>query len=311
MTNQQMTVADPSATQMQTAPARVSLIANMATRYGMDPQAFQSVIRATVMPSGATNDQMAAFLLVANRYDLDPITREIYAFPARGGGVTPVVGIDGWIRLAQSRPEFDGMSFEFADDANGKCSSCRCTLWRKDRTRPIEITEYMGECARGTDPWKSHPRRMLRHKAAIQAIRYAFGFSGVHDEDDAEVIYSSPAAAPARTAAADLTARLAEPIEHVQASPSDVPAWPQANDDGELVDIRGCPWIESAHSANRTCTDSGEWRRKRGADPSVIERLEQEAMVNAAPDEAPAAEAADQDASVTEGASGAVDWEAI
>ena len=50
------------------------------------------------------------------------------------------------------------------------------------------ITEYFEEVSRATDPWKSHPRRMLRHKAIIQCARVAFAFTGIKDEDEAEVI---------------------------------------------------------------------------------------------------------------------------
>ena len=186
------TVNTTSSQEVQVAPAqRKSLLAAMAAKYNMEPDVFRDTIKATVMPAGATNEQMAAFLLVANEYDLNPITREIYAFPARNGGVTPVVGIDGWINLAQRRPEFDGMNFEYMFLENGDLDACLCSVYRKDRNRPVEVTEYMSECRRGTDPWKTHPRRMLRHKAAIQAIRYAFGFSGIKDEDDAEVIYAN------------------------------------------------------------------------------------------------------------------------
>jgi len=54
--------------------------------------------------------------------------------------------------------------------------------------------------------------------------------------------------------------------------------WPRANEDGELVDARGIPWIEAAHSANKTCKENGEWRMKRGADPHRVAQLEAEAM---------------------------------
>ena len=47
--------------------------------------------------------------------------------------------------------------------------------------------QYMDECKRNTDPWQSHPRRMLRHKATIQAARMAFGFA-LKDPDEAERI---------------------------------------------------------------------------------------------------------------------------
>ena len=142
----------------------------------------------TVMPSGATTEHLAAFLMVANRYGLNPITKEIHAFPAKSGGVQPVVGIDGWISLAQSHPEFDGMEFDYADDEKRSPYSVTCRIYRKDRTRPTEVTEFYSECNTGSGPWKSHPRRFLRHRAAIQGIRYAFGFSGIKDEED--IIYT-------------------------------------------------------------------------------------------------------------------------
>ena len=50
--------------------------------------------------------------------------------------------------------------------------------------------------------------------------------------------------------------------------------WPRPNEDGELVDVRGCPWIEAVHSANKTCTDAGTWRRRRGVDPDEVKLQE-------------------------------------
>jgi len=47
----------------------------------------------------------------------------------------------------------------------------------------------MEECRReNVGPWKSHPRRMLRHKAMIQCARLAFGYAGIYDADEAERI---------------------------------------------------------------------------------------------------------------------------
>lgn len=59
----------------------------------------------------------------------------------------------------------------------------------------MEVTEYMAECVRNTEPWAKWPARMLRHKTTIQAARYAFGFSGIVDPDEAERIASATAAA--------------------------------------------------------------------------------------------------------------------
>lgn len=160
------------------------VVAKMAERFEMQPAEFERTVRSTVCPQNITNEQFVAFLMVAKEYSLNPITKQIYAFPSKGG-IVPIVSIDGWLRIINENPHFDGM--EFVDNVvDGKLISITCRMYRKDRTRPTEVTEYMGECVRGTDTWKQWPARMLRHKATIQAARYAFGLSGIYDEDEAQ-----------------------------------------------------------------------------------------------------------------------------
>ncbi|GLK69220.1 RecT family recombinase [Hansschlegelia plantiphila] len=165
---------------------RQSLIATMASRYSMEPKAFADTLRATVVPKNATNEEFAAFLMVAREYDLNPITKEIYAFPKQGGGIQPIVSVDGWANLINSHPQCDGIEFEDHLDGSGNLVSITCRIYRKDRARPTTATEYMVECRRETATWKQWPRRMLRHKALIQAARYAFGFAGIVDPDEGE-----------------------------------------------------------------------------------------------------------------------------
>ena len=147
-----------------------------------DPQELVATLKATAFRSNATDAQFNVLMIVATQYGLNPFTREIYAFPDKNNGITPVVGVDGWARIINSHPQFDGM--EFTSDAE----SCTCKIYRKDRNHPTTVTEYLEECKRNTQPWNSHPRRMLRHKAMIQAARLAFGFGGIYDEDEAERI---------------------------------------------------------------------------------------------------------------------------
>lgn len=165
-------------------PQRVSLIEKMAAKYHVEPSKMLGTLKATafkVKDCEATNEQMMALLVVADQYGLNPWTREIFAFPDKSG-IVPVVGVDGWSRIINDHPQFDGMSFE---QDNEKCT---CTIFRKDRSHPIGVTEYLVECKRGTQPWSSHPKRMLRHKAMIQCARLAFGFGGIFDQDEAERI---------------------------------------------------------------------------------------------------------------------------
>lgn len=163
-----------------------SLIALMAAKQGLEPTAYFEAVKATVFDSKGTKEELIAFLTVANKYDLNPFTKEIYAFPKTGGGIQPIVSVDGWSNIINSNPQFDGMTFvdEVAEDGELKCITCR--IHRKDRRHPIECTEYMAECKRKTQPWSQWPRRMLRHKAMMQAARYAFGLSGIMDHDEAE-----------------------------------------------------------------------------------------------------------------------------
>lgn len=175
-----------------------SIIADMARQYGMDRRAFESTMRNTIMPAKTevSNEQLAAFAIVAKRYALNPFTKEIFAFPAKGGGIQPIVSIDGWLKIINDHPQFNGMEFDDKFDDKAKLIAVTCRIFRKDRDRPVEVTEYMSECARGTEPWNKWPARMLRHKATIQAARYAFGFSGIVDPDEAERIESvAPATA--------------------------------------------------------------------------------------------------------------------
>lgn len=179
---------------VQAPEQRRSILATMATRYDMEPEAFEATLRGTIMKpdrdgNQPTKPEFAAFLVVANEYNLNPLTKEIYAFFDRQrGGVIPIVGVDGWARIINEHRAFNGMTFLDERDEKGNVVAITCRMFRKDREHPIEATEYLAECKRDTSPWKQWPRRMLRHKAMIQAARYAFGFAGIYDQDEAERI---------------------------------------------------------------------------------------------------------------------------
>lgn len=176
MTKQQVAAVESS---------KPSLVKRFAARFGVDEDKMLGTLKLTAFKVGnngsVSNEQMMALLVVADQYGLNPWTREIYAFPDKGG-IVPVVGVDGWSRIINSHEQFDGVDFEQDDD------SCTCTIYRKDRAHPTKVTEFSAECRRDTGPWKSHPRRMLRHKTLIQCARLAFGFVGIFDEDEAQRI---------------------------------------------------------------------------------------------------------------------------
>lgn len=161
-----------------------SALAVMAAKVHVDPAKLHATLKATVF-KGASDEELLALVVVANTYGLNPLLKELYAFPAKGGGIVPVVSVDGWISMVNNHPQMDGMDFEDHRDDAGKLEAITCIIYRKDRNRPIKVTEYLSECKRNTEPWKME-NRMLRHKALIQCARVAFGFSGVTDEEEAE-----------------------------------------------------------------------------------------------------------------------------
>ena len=165
--------------------ALATLTSKLAAQFDLgDGSGLSETLKSTAFKSSTqvTDEQMTALLIVANQYGLNPFTREIFAFPDKGG-IVPVVGVDGWSRIMNTHAQFDGMDFKSDDN------SCTCIIYRKDRTHPTSATEYMDECKRDNSPaWKSHTRRMLRHEAMIQAARLAFGFTGIYDQDEAERI---------------------------------------------------------------------------------------------------------------------------
>ena len=184
--------------QVATINQPTSLIQRFAGRYFVDADKLLTTLKATAFKQKAngpevTNEQMMALLVVADQYRLNPFTKEIFAYPDKGG-IVPVVGVDGWSRIINENPQLDGIAFTYSEKTvEHKGKTCHqwieCHIQRKDRANPITVREYFSEVVRELEyktPWDTHPNRMHRHKTLIQCARIAFGFAGIYDEDEAE-----------------------------------------------------------------------------------------------------------------------------
>jgi phage recombination protein Bet len=157
----------------------------MAALYQFEPEEFKRVVKKTCMPGNATEEEFLLFLAAAHELKLNPLTREIFAFARpQGGGIQHIIAADGWYKKANEHPACNGMQCVETFGAGGQLISSTATVHRKDRDYPTIITEYLKENARNTDTWRSRPVRMLRHRALSQAIRIAFGFAGIMDEEE-------------------------------------------------------------------------------------------------------------------------------
>lgn len=182
-----------------------SLVVRLGERFGVDPEKLLDTLKATAFRQSdkaeITNEQMMALLAVSEQYNLNPFTKEIYAFPDKQGkGIIPVVGVDGWSRIVNANHQYDGVEFRYAETSTKMPGTEKpCPEWidtiiyRKDRNRPTVIREYLDEVYRAPfngkqGPWQTHPKRQLRHKGFIQCARIALGFVGIYDQDESERI---------------------------------------------------------------------------------------------------------------------------
>jgi phage recombination protein Bet len=234
-----------------------------AAKYGIDANRMVGILRGTAFNTGKTNGQpnppaadeeIAALVVISHQYNLNPFLKEIYAFRNKSGGITPVVGFDGWIRLVQAQPAYDGEEFtmgydnDLHTDEKPKGTFYECTMWRRDRSRPTKVREYLRENWRNTDPWNDMPNRMLRMRSYIQCARIAFGFGGIYDHDEGEKIASTiditphetggkPATRPPRELSPQQVGRT---LEHQEANTIDSPLLKQAETvNAETGEIQG------------------------------------------------------------------------
>ena len=184
-----------------------SLVARMAERLGnVDPDKLWAVLK---------NEQLMMLCIVAEQYGLNPLTKEIYAFPDKGG-IIPVIGVDGWVTIARRQPDFQGYEFNYSD---GMCRMqgaevdgyewIECSIHIKGMTS-ITVREHLDEVYKPprkgrSGPWQTHTKRMHRHKVLIQALRMAFGFSGIYDADEAENIRNNRNASGSGSTEVDVT----------------------------------------------------------------------------------------------------------
>lgn len=183
-----------------------SVVKRLAKSYGLQEKNLLQSLKSVIFHDPKVGDnEVMAFMLVADKYGLDPWTRQIYPALTKQGAILPVVGVDGWCAILNSHPQMDGMEVVLGSKrAMGEIvphskdvgmwlkivapEEITVKIYRKDRKFPIVVSESMAECFRDTEPWRTHPARMLRHKAIIQAARVAFGFTGIYDPDEAERI---------------------------------------------------------------------------------------------------------------------------
>jgi phage recombination protein Bet len=262
--------------------ALTKLTENLAASFDLDAsnsKELMDTLKATAfkVKNGVVSDaQMTALMIVAQQYGLNPWVKEIYAFPDQQNGIVPVVGVDGWIRIINQHPQFNGVEFKYADEfetpKGGKLCPIYidCIIYRKDREKPVVVREYLDEVYREAQyksPWQTHTKRFLRHKALIQCARVAFGFSGIYEQDEAENI--APTEKIINPAPEDMPLSAQQVLEKIKTNPDENFNWidSKAYDKDEKAQFRAA------------CAA----RRKELAEAAVVSTQTQTAVVEEAP----------------------------
>lgn len=164
-----------------------------------------NTIRSTVA-KGASDHELQMFLHLCNQYQLDPFRKEIW-FIKYGGEPTIMTSRDGYLKIAQQSPDFEGiMSQEVRDNdffemdpasgtvthrfaqpmsKRGKIVGAWATAHRKG-VKPVSIfvnyDEYKGpDTDRKGKPtiWKKYPSAMIIKVAEAFVLKRQFGITGL------------------------------------------------------------------------------------------------------------------------------------
>ena len=166
-------------------------LAIIAQNSGTSPEEIKDVISGMIVSAKAqhgakaTDAELAVVAGVCATYSLNPLVKEAYAFIS-GGKLQVMIGIDGWLKIMNRHPEFDGVEFEYEWDGK-KLLAVTTKIYTKTRKHPTCVTEWMDECKNEkSDAWKKYEKRMLRNKSLGQCVRVAFGISEILDDDEAD-----------------------------------------------------------------------------------------------------------------------------
>ena len=189
-------------------PSAQEIIERSVKRSGLGYEGFVKHLTQTALSRLCvwSENDLKRLLIAAERLGLDPLNNEIYALQSGDDPMSAallVVSVNGWSRILNANPVFDGMHFlESTETSDSIPQWIECTIHRKDRGVPTTVREYLCEVRGDQGAWLTHPRRMLRHKAMVQCARVCFGLVGIHDPDEAARIrtarYTTEQDAPGR-----------------------------------------------------------------------------------------------------------------
>ena len=145
-----------------------------------DDREMVDTIKQTVC-KGASDAQLRMFIEVCRSTGLNPFLKEIWYVADKG---IIMAARDGYLRVANENPQFDGMETRVERDDNKIPIKAVCTVWRKDRGHPITCEAYFSEYKKAGPVWSQYPAAMISKVAEVLALKRSFAINGVVSEEE-------------------------------------------------------------------------------------------------------------------------------
>jgi len=235
------------------------LIRVLSEQHMMHEAKFYNLVRNQLISVGRgeeppSEEEVALVMHTMHKYGLDPIIRQVYAFRSKGK-LNIVVGYDGRVKIAESQPDFRGVTYEegpFVDLGEITRANVmkgrrgpeyiRAICWREGR-KPVAKTVWMHEWFLPQENWIRYANHRLQQKAYSLAVREAYGLSVMDEEDAGQIKYhdakaevldgagnASMLALESMAKAMSATQRDVEEYVSKRTQPSDAPGSPESDD---------------------------------------------------------------------------------
>lgn len=155
-----------------------------------------------------TDIELKYFLNVCKSTGLNPFMKEIWCYKDAKNNLLVFAGRDGFLSNAQKQNDFAGIrscdvcendelvldmmnpgqNKHVINHANrGKVLGAYAIVFRQHGEPTIAYVDFKSY-DRGYNAWKTHPAAMIKKVAETQALKLAFGMSGVQSEHEFEVV---------------------------------------------------------------------------------------------------------------------------
>lgn len=163
-----------------------------------------------------TDTELKYFLNVCKSTGLNPFMKEIWCYKDHRNNLLVFAGRDGFLSNAQKQEAFEGIrscevcendsfvldlinpknnSHQINAKNRGKILGAYAIVFRKGGEPTISYVNFE-DYNRGANAWKTHPAAMIKKVAETQALKLAFGMSGVQSEHEFEVIETTGTVIP-------------------------------------------------------------------------------------------------------------------